>query len=592
MQGLIDLTYAPHIIQPLSDLSPQSPVRVVYFVCGTQLAKSTMNLIYIAYRIDCHLRGPILAMHAIKDMALAWAKDELQETITSNQYISDVLERVGRKNDPYLFKKWPGGSLITRGGASGTAFAKISAAAVLADDLDRFAQNIGSTKDKAGEGSPLELLFDRITGRFGDYKVFANSSPKSESESIIWPAFKTTDQDHFFVKCPRCGFYQAWEFDNLIIPHDGYNLTAEPYILCQNTDCGHTVYERDKHRVLQNWEYRPTSKGLDPLVKGYRVNSLYSMLGYSFTQYAIDWLSACKTFDEDGDDSKKIRHRNTKQAKPWKKKAGRTVRHSALYGTRTALDPLPIDCVILSAGVDFQESPARIEVQVGGHGPSSSYFIEHVTIPGDPNIKFDEEGSPFNELQRFLTEKKYLNSHGVGQPIYCAGLDLGYCKDNVKDFLNRCDRFFFQQFFGVFGKGYRQAAQINFIPPNPTKDIDGFESWALYVNAKKSAFYNQLRAHLNGNKGIYFSKHPTLSELWFKQLTVERENDRGVFEKPYDHAKNEALDCYMYREASFILSFREFSEGVDWDDWKNWNRKEHNTQLVGKKAKIVGQIYD
>ena len=47
MQGLIDLTYAPHMIQIMDDLSPQSPVKVVYLCSGTQLSKSTLNLILI-----------------------------------------------------------------------------------------------------------------------------------------------------------------------------------------------------------------------------------------------------------------------------------------------------------------------------------------------------------------------------------------------------------------------------------------------------------------------------------------------------------------------------------------------------------------
>jgi phage terminase large subunit GpA-like protein len=599
MQGLIDLSYSPHTIQILDDLSPQSPVKVVYFCCGTQLSKSTINLILIAYRIDCRLRGPILAMHAVKDMAISWAKDELAETIIANEYISKILQNVKKGDDAYLFKKWPGGSLITRGGASGTAFAKISAALLLPDDLDRFAMNIGATttgkNKKIGEGSPLELLFDRVTGRFGDYKIFANSSPRAEGESLIWPALQTTDQNHFFVKCPKCGLMQCWEFENLVFPHENYTLTEEPYILCQNTDCGHRVYERHKYKVLQNWEYRPLSKSIDPLVRGYRVSSLYSMLGYTFTQYAQDWLSACKTYDEEGDESKKIRHRNTKQARPWKRKAGKTVNHSALYRTMENLNPLPENCVILSAGCDLQKNPGRIELQVNGFGENDRYIIDHVIFGGDPEIKFGLEGSPWNDLAEFLINKRYENSFGQQQPIYCAAIDIGWAKDFAKDFIQRFEPLHFQQIFGVFGKEVTKAA-INFIGANSTKDVDGFESWGVYTNIKRVSLRNLLKKHIENKKmgvesNFHFGNKPCFTEQFFKQMTIRVMDEKGIMVKPHDHARDEAESCAIYSDAGFLLSFREFENGPDWEDFKEWNKKKLLIDNSERKAGIIGNVF-
>ena len=603
MQGLIDLTYAPHMIQIMDDLSPQSPVKVVYLCSGTQLSKSTLNLILIAYRIDCRIRGPILAMHAVKDMAIAWAKDELAETIIANEYISKVLQQVKKSDDAYLFKKWPGGSLITRGGASGTAFAKISASMLLIDDLDRFGMNIGATTSgkfenrKIGEGSPLKLLMDRVSGRFGDYKIFANSSPRAEGESIIWPALQTTDQNHFYVKCPRCGIFQAWEFQNLKMPHENYALIAEPYIECQNTDCKHQIYERHKYKVLQNWEWRPHSERTDPLTTGYRINSLYSMLGYPFSQYAQDWLTACKVFDETGDEGEKIRHRNSKQAMPWKKKVGKTINHSALFKTRENLEPLPENCVILSAGFDVQENPPRIEGQENGFGPNDRYIIDHQIFGGDPKIKPGLEGSPFNMAADFLLNKTYKNVHGVDQPIYCAAIDLGWGKEEawIKYFIQNFEPLDFQQVFGVFGKEV-QKGTINFIGKNATVDLDGFQSWGVYTNIKRIALRNLLKNHLDnkeaGNESnFHIGNKPCFTEDFFRQLTVRRPNEKNIMVKPYDHARDEAESCAIYSDAAFILAFREFEQGPDWDDFKQWN-KQKPTANSSNGVSIVGSVFN
>jgi phage terminase large subunit GpA-like protein len=611
----------------MRDLSPQSPVRTVYMVCGTQVAKSTLNLILIAYRIDCRIRGPILAMHAVEKMAVAWAKDELAETIIANDYINDVLQNAKRGDDAYLFKKWPGGSLITRGGASGTAFAKISASLLLIDDLDRFGMNVGGTttgkNKKIGEGSPLKLLFDRVSGRFGNYKIFANSSPRAEGESIIWPAFEATDQYHFFVKCPRCGLYQCWEFENLVFPHENFTLTEEPYILCQNTDCQKVftgpgfkanasprVYERDKYKVQQNWEYRPLSKGIDPLVKGYRINSLYSMLGYPLSQYAIDWLAADKLFKETGDESEKIRHRNSKQALPWKRKVGKKINHSLLFRTRENMDPLPENCVILSCGFDIQENPGRIEGQVNGFGPNHErYIVDHQVFGGDPKIRPGLDGSPWNNVAKFLLEKRYLNSWKQQQPIYCAGFDLGWGKgdgnlvdmENVKKeeawikyFIQNFEPLYFQHIFGIFGKEMTKGS-INFVSKTATQDVDGFESWGIYTNIKRVSLRNLLKTHLEnkqaGNKSTFhISDKPVITEQLLKQLTIRQPDEKGIMKKPHDHARDEGESCCIYSEAAFILAFREFEQGPDWDDFKQWNAKPI-TEQKASGISVLGSVF-
>lgn len=587
------------MIQIMDDLSPQSPIKVVYLCSGTQLSKSTLNLILIAYRIDCRIRGPILAMHAVKEMAVAWAKDELAETIIANDYIQKVLQNVKKGDDAYLFKKWPGGSLITRGGATGTAFAKISASLLLIDDLDRFGMNVGATTSgkfeqrKIGEGSPLKLLFDRVSGRFGDYKIFANSSPRAEGESIIWPALETTDKNHFYIKCPKCGLYQVWEFDNLKIPHENYKLTAEPYIECQNSDCKHQIYERHKYKVLQNWEWRPHGEQTDPLVKGYRINSLYSMLGYPFIQYAQDWLTADKVFDETGDEGEKIRHRNSKQAQPWKRKAGKAVKHSALFKTREEMKSLPEECVILGCGVDLQKA-GRIEAQVNGYGPNDRYVVDHQIFGGDPTIKYGLEGSPWSLLAKFFIEQRYLNSWGQQQPIYCAAIDLGWGKDeaHAKYFLQNFEPLFFQQIFGVFGMETTKKT-INFIPKTATSDIDGFESWGVYSNIKRVSLRNLIERHLKNPKAsnFHFSDRPCFTEQWFKQLVIRRMNEKGLMEKPHDHARDEAESCMIYSDASFLLAFKDFENGPDWEDFKEWNKRKLSIDTGDQKVNIVGNIF-
>ena len=594
ISGLINLDWTPYNKEILAQLSPQSPTRKVVLICGTQIAKSTIILMSFAYRVDCGIYGDMLYYFPTDEMGRHWSKTKLADTIRANDYLINSIEKGPKKEDNVTFKKWESGALVISGGKAGSKYRMHTGNFIVADDFAEFPMNVGKTKDKVGEGSADKLLEDRGSGTMESAKIFINSSPKSEADCPAWRAYKLTDQQHFFITCPKCGKRQAWEFENVIMPHEDYKITEEPWIACQNQECEHRIYEADKMRVMQGGKWQPTVESADKLVHGYRMPSVYSLLGYPLSKMCQDWLDACKIFDETGDDSEKIRHRNSKQARPWKKKAAKTVKHSELYQTRVSLDPLPEDCAILNMGVDVQDE--SLEAQVNGRGENNTYFIDHIKFTGDPRIKFGQEGSPWNDLQNFILTKRYKNVNNIMQPICNIAIDLrgradetaGFAGDFTKDFIKRAQLHYFQKIFGVFGKGSTKAT-IAFITTS-TKDVDGFESWGLYVNNQKKAIYNQFTTHLHGRGNLFFSDRPCFSEKWFRQLTIERPDERGVFQKPHDHARNEALDCYIYSHAAFVLAFKDYDE-INWQSYKDWNKKEIETAQQTREAKIVGSAF-
>jgi phage terminase large subunit GpA-like protein len=585
ISGLINLSLTPYNNQILDDLSPQSPISKIVYICGTQIAKSTIILMAFAYRVDCRIYGDMLYYFPNDGMATKWSKTKLDDTIKANSYLIDAIETGKKKDDNVTFKKTVSGALIISGGKSGSKYRMDTGNFIVADDFAEFPMNVGATKDKTGEGSADKLLEDRGSGTGGTAKVYINSSPKSEKECPAWRSYKLTNQCHYFVTCPKCGTEQAWEFENVEFPHENYELTEEPWIKCQNKECDHRVYEEDKYKIMQNGRWKPTVETKDKLTNGYRMPSVYSLLGYPLKKMAKDWLDACKVFDETGDESEKIRHRNSKQARPWKKSVGKTVEPTALYNTRVSLDPLPEDCAILTAGCDVHGA-RPMEVQVIGHGEYQTYIVDHIQIAGDINIEMGLEGSPWDALEEFLLEKRYKNIHGSDQPIHAMAIDVGYEKDLVKHFINNADRLYFQKLFGVFGKE-TATKTINFIQ-NPTKDFDGFQTWGLSVNIKKKALYKMFEMHLMGKGNLFFSDRPCFTKKWFQQLTIERPDDKGVFKKPHEHAKNEALDCNIYGHAAFSLFFGE-KDNVDWEDFKRWNKNGCRTASNTSNLTVISE---
>ena len=626
VSGLINLNLTPYVRKIMRDLSPQSPITKVVLVCGTQIAKSMIILAAFGYRVDCRIFGDMLYYFPHDKMAEKWSKTKLDDTIKANQFLIDAIEKGKKSDDNVTFKKTLIGALVISGGKSGSSYRMDTGNFIVADDYADFPLNVGATKEKSGEGSADKLLEDRGSGTGGTAKVYINSSPKSENECPAWRSYQQTNKHHFFVKCPRCGTSQAWEFENIVIPHveNTYIMTAEPYILCQNTDCQKVftgpgfktkasprVYQDDKYELMQSGIWNPTAETRDELTNGYRLPSVYSLLGYTIGKMSQDWLDATKVFDETGDRSEQIRHRNSKQARPWKRKVGKTVNHSALFKTKENMDTLPENCVILSAGFDVQENPGRIEGQVKGYGENDRYIIDHKIFGGDPKIKPGLEGSPWNDVAKFLLKKRYPNSYGQEQPIYCAAIDLGWGKGDgvnanmdspkkdeawIKYFLQTFEPLYFQQVFGVFGKEVTKGS-INFIGKTAlTTDIDGFESYGIYTNIQRIALRNLLKRHLENSQSgkesnFHIGDKPCFTEEFMKQLTIRSPNEKNIMVKPYDHARDEGESCSIYADAAFVLAFKDFEQGPDFDDFKEFNKQKLSLDVGGGKVNIVGSIF-
>jgi hypothetical protein len=560
-------------------------------------------------------------------MARTWSKTKLEDVIKANEFLMQELENRKKSDDNVTLKKTLIGALLIKGGKSGGKYRMDTGTFIVADDFADFPLNVGATtsgkesQKKTGEGAADKLLEDRGSGTGEAAKLFINSSPKSEKECPAWRAYEQTNKHHFFVTCPKCGMEQAWEFENVQFnrnPDDRYELDGEPWIECQNTKCDHKVYQDDKYKIMQTGVWKPTAKTRDEFTNGYRLPSVYSLLGYPLRKMAQDWLDACKTYDETGDESEKIRHRNSKQARPWKRKVGKSINHSALYKTMENLEPLPENCVILACGFDAQKNPGRIEGQVNGYGPNHErYIVDHQIFGGDPGIRPGLEGSPWNLVNDFLQTKTYLNCWGNEQPILYTAIDIGWGKGdgNLADMDNpKKDeawiKYFIQNYeprsyqyapgssepaiYGVFGKEMTKGA-MDFMSKNATVDIDGFESWGMYSNIRRVSIRNLLKKHIENKQAgnpsnLHIGNKPCFTEQWFRQLTIRRPDEKGIMVRPHDHARDEAESCMFIADAAFILAFREFEHGPDFDDFKQWNKRKP-TADSGNGVSIVGNIF-
>lgn len=576
-KGLIQLDRTPYMIDILDNLSwTEATIKEERILKGTQLGLTTVGQIVVEGTIDV-FPCPVLMLFGSDDMAVEHVKLRVEPSIENNprlrNKVRDSLDKRGKSTK--RLKLFPGGSLKSAGGVSGKGFRHYTAGIVIIDDADTLKEDIGGTKKSAGEGHPFKLAKNRTDARNGRYKMLIQGTPTEENVSLIYPAFLETNQMEYFVNCPFCGHSQVIDFFQIKFEHKNWELKSDPELECINPECKSRISERYKYQMMQPENgaiWKSLTKGTDKAIVGRRLPSTYSLLGYTWNDMAKDWLSACRE-EENGKLTSLITFFNTRLAKVWLTKKNRIeLKHSDLYESREEYTKVPKDAAVIVCGIDVQDN--RIEITVAAFTESQHrYYLEHKIIGGDPWIDIDE-GGPWIDLAQFLL-KEYENDWGFKQPILQSAIDMGYCTENVGKFVIKAQNNGID-IEGIFGGHATRGRKKTFLS-EPTVNKYGVPVREINVSEGKFITYNQLNTEDTAKRLIHFNKHPSFSENFFKQLTVEKpnvsKNQRGqtviTWECP-DHARNEATDSVNYSLAAFEI----FSEhGVNWEEFIEWNSK-------------------
>ncbi len=562
--GLINLKLTPYLIEPLENMSWSSPVKEEYWMKGIQIAASTLNDIVINATVD-YFQCPLIMYFGSDAMAIEYVKIRLEPAFENNPRLKGTIKDGSTKEgkSTHRLKIFPGGSLKFTGGVSEKNYRSYSAAVVLMDDIDAFPSDIGGTEKTKGQGNPIDLAKTRTNARQGKFKVFVQGSPTDKENSLIYAAFKNTDQRYYFVPCPFCGHLQIIDFFKIKFDRDKRGqLVGEPKLECES--CKKLIEERYKFSMMQpesGAKWIATKETNDHLTVGRHLSSAYSMLGYNWVTMVKDFLKASDAIKK-GNPKKMVTFYNTKLGLPWdNKKSVKVIDHTKLYEDREDYS-VPPEAVIITAGCDVQAN--RIEVLVAGHEENSHiYCIEHKVIGGDTLIDYGLPGSPWNELEKYLLQT-FKNSYGGQQPILHTCLDMGYRSITASPFLQKVTAKGLE-ITGVFGSASNSAKKKSFIG-EPTQNKYGVSLREVNVNEGKTMIHNKIQ---RGN--VHFSTHPSFTDNFFRQFAVETFDEKTQAWICPDHARNEAFDILNYLNAA--LKIYAGVGGVDWEDFRKWNEK-------------------
>lgn len=517
----------PYLRAIMDAFTPSHPARKITFLKGAQIGGTEAINNCIGYTMH-YAPSSMLVVEPNDDMVEKVSKQRLSPMIESTPALKDKISK-----DNINEKHYPGGILMMTSANSSAGLRSMPVPIVLCDEVDEFSRNL------KGQGNVIQLVEAR-TRTYPNRKVFICSTPTIDGSSQVMESYLESNQMEYHVPCPECGCMSFITWSRI-----KWEKGKPETVHYECPDCMAQIPESKKSWMLENGSFIAQNPNADPTHYGFRVNGLYSPVGwYSWEQSVRDFLDAKK------EQSKFIVFVNTVLGETWKVR-GETPAWQSIYDRREGypLGQIP-DCSaeVLTAGVDVQKD--RIEVEVVAWGPGlESWSIDHHVLYGDPYYS-DIWGQLTDVLQT-----RVPHAGGGSVPISLMAVDSGFATTEVYKWARShpSDRV-------MVVKG---SATERGILGGVSHKKEGIALWNIGVNTLKSELYGLLKLRPNvgevGQIESYpagFCHFPMYGQEFFEQLASEKqilETDRRGRQKlawVQDRARNEALDLRNYARAA------------------------------------------
>lgn len=466
-------------------------------------------------------------------------------------------------------------TLRLAGSNSPTNLASFSYKRVIGDEVDKYPHRIRN------EAGTLDLLLQR-TGQYTHHNHIFVSSP-TVPWGTIWQAALRGDCRRYYVPCPHCSKSFVQSFAHLRWDENAKNangtwdfkrVASSSHLQCPH--CQGEIWEHHRRDMLHAGQWQPDPVELadqrradfeliaDPSCRSY-FRSCFNVIHPNRTFAAI----AQKHLLAGKDPSKRQNFTNGELGEIHEEK-GETVEATVLFGRREdylsettdgSRPLLPEGVLVMTAAVDLQANPARLEVEFVGWGSGhESWGIQYLVI-----MKTGTWQEAFDELDRHLA-MPWLHTLGFELMPATVCVDTGHLPEEVYAYVRRCQP---RRVYAVKGssEGYGMP-----LVSRPQKS--GVRKVTLYmigtVTAKEELF-SRLRVSEPGPGMMHFPIEPKRGyDLeYFRQLTAETAVVRYVagrrtikFIKPAGR-RNESLDIRCYNRAALQLlnpDFRKISE--------------------------------
>jgi len=202
--GLLDHSIAPHLVEIQDCFHPDSGIKQVSVMKGTQALVTTAieNVIGHSIKYKLHNILYIISSRNIAKIRSSAAIDVMIDNSALADFVKPISQRMKRKTaDNTFYKEFAGGRRLMMTSYNSIADAKsLSWDLIIMDEIDE------APYELKGQGDP-EAIFAGRGKTIRDLKIAKISTP-TNAQGRINRNFLEGDQRFFYCQCPLCGEFQ------------------------------------------------------------------------------------------------------------------------------------------------------------------------------------------------------------------------------------------------------------------------------------------------------------------------------------------------------------------------------------------------
>lgn len=394
-------------------------VETVVLMCARQLFKTLFIQACLGYLIDqdpC----PILIIEPNTGDAKKFSRERLGPMIRDCATIrSKVSKAKGRDSaNTILQKTFTGGSVRLIGAISPSGLAGSTYRVAFFDETDKYLRSAGV------EGDPIDIASECLTTFGPRKKKVLCCTPTILGRSRIGKAYEESDRRKPWVPCPACGEFQILKFAGQV------KFEPEPAYECAHCKARWDDDLRKAACEQAEWRAEAPFRG----IAGFWISHLYSPFK-PLAELVDQYRKA------EGDRERYKTFVNCSLAELWQEE-GETPDHEILYARResyphTDAAVVPQRGLFLTAAVDVQENPPRLEVEVKAWGRNREnwsvgyWVLQHLDSQGQPlSVVSPELWLKLDEL----LQRDFRHESGQTMPILLMVIDTGKNPKPVYDF--------------------------------------------------------------------------------------------------------------------------------------------------------------
>lgn len=517
-RGPFSLDIAPDLEEPLRAMCGYgdfAETETTVIVGPTQSLKTTLLIGAGGYTLH-HMPGDLTWVMDSIDNCRSFSKKRWQSTVSASPVFNYIkLDETDAITN--LVLNYRTGTLRFAGSNSPGKVASFPAATVVGDEVDKYPHRVRN------EAGTLDLVTERMSGAYS-FRRWLASTPTIPL-GTIWLEAHKGDCRKFFVRCPHCNASWTWQFKQLRWAEDAKGpdgrwdmLRVERTAHYECPACEKAIHEHHRRDMMKAGEWRATElQPVDPRRRSYFRNCFHVLHpNRSFARIAQKHLDAGR------DPSARQNFTNSWLGEVYTEdsltiEANDVASRAEVYLSepKTPDEPLmlPGGVLVLTAGVDVQESPARLEAEIVGHGElEETWGIEYRVFPGDP-----ESPEVWADLDRWLLRRWLHPGRFVLSPA-AACIDSGHVPESVYKFVkSRLSRFIFATKGSSGGYGEPLVSR-------PRKSgVHAVPLFMIGTTTAKEIVYSRLQITTPGPGYMHFPKDPKrgYDAAYYRQLTAE-----------------------------------------------------------------------